>query len=112
MRAGDPSLPILIQVRQKLGSLPRYFLYFATDQTFAKIMLDREVATVHEGEVSRLNKELVAYATSVVNDGKLSIAYRAEALRQQGMSNAQLFEAATVMSVYAKNCGCAAARPR
>jgi len=104
MRAGDPSLPILIQVRQKLGSLPRYFLYFATDQTFAKIMLDREVATVHEGEVSRLNKELVAYATSVVNDGKLSIAYRAEALRQQGMTNEQLFEATTVISVYAKNC--------
>ena len=41
-------------------------------------MLDREVATVHEGEVSRLNKELVAYATSVVNDGKLSNALQLE----------------------------------
>jgi len=59
---------------------------------------------VLEGEVSRLNKELVAYATSVVNGGKLSISYRAEQLRQLGMTNEQLFEATTVASVYAKNC--------
>ena len=104
MRAQDPSTPVLIAVRQKLCSLPRYFVYMAADPTYAKIMLDREVATVLEGEVSRLNKELVAYATSMVNDGRLSIAYRAEALRQLGMTNEQLFEATTVVSVFAKNC--------
>src|SRR2546429_1795008 len=56
MRAQDPSTPVLIAVRQKLGSLPRYFVYIAADPTYAKIMLDREVATVLEGEVSRLNR--------------------------------------------------------
>ncbi|HEV8656494.1 MAG TPA: hypothetical protein VGR85_13380, partial [Candidatus Limnocylindria bacterium] len=71
MRAQDPSSPVLVEVRQKLGSVPRYFLYMANDPRYTKIVLDREIATVHEGEVSRLNKELVAYATSVVNDGKL-----------------------------------------
>jgi len=104
IRAQDPSTPILVEVRQKLGSVPRYFMYMAGDAKYAKILLDREVATIHEGEVSRLNKELIAYATSVVNDGKLSMAYRAEMLRSQGMTNEQIFEATTVISVYAKNC--------
>lgn len=103
MRAQDPSTPILAEVRSKLGMVPRYFMYMAGDPTFAKIVLDREVATIHEGEVSRLNKELVAYATSLVNDGRLSLTHRAEALRQLGMTNEQLFEATTVTSVYAKN---------
>src|SRR5437867_1972001 len=96
--------PILIEIRQKLGSIPRYFTYMAADPKFAKIVLDREVATLLEGEVSRLNKELIAYATSVVNDARLSITYRAETLRQLGMTNEQLFEATTVISVFAKNC--------
>ena len=104
VRAQDPSLPVLLEVRAKLGLVPRYFMYMAGDPAFAKIVLDREVATVLEGEVSRLNKELVAYATSVVNGGKLSMSYRAEQLRQLGMTNEQLFEATTVVSVYAKNC--------
>src|SRR5881628_2855606 len=65
---------------------------------------DMSTPILIEGEVSRLNKELIAYATSVVNDARLSIAYRAEALRQLGMTNEQLFEATTVISVFAKNC--------
>jgi len=103
MRAQDPSAPVLIEVRQKLGSVPRYFLYMANDPKYAKIVLDREVATVHEGEVSRLNKELVAYATSLVNDGKLSMLYRAEVLRTLGVTNEQLFEVTTVVSIFVKN---------
>ncbi|MEX2047059.1 MAG: carboxymuconolactone decarboxylase family protein [Chloroflexota bacterium] len=103
MRAQDPSAPVLVEVRQKLGSIPRYFLYMANDAKYAKIVLDREVATVHEGEVSRLNKELVAYATSVVNDGKLSMLYRAEVLRGLGMTNDQLFEVTTVVSIFVKS---------
>jgi alkylhydroperoxidase/carboxymuconolactone decarboxylase family protein YurZ len=103
MRAQDPSLPVLVEVRQRLGSIPRYFLYLANDPMYAKIALDREVATVHEGEVSRLNKEFVAYATSIVNDGKLSILYRADALKKLGVTNEQLFEATSVVSIFAKN---------
>jgi len=103
MRAQDPSSPVLVEVRQKLGSIPRYFLYMANDPRYTKIVLDREIATVHEGEVSRLNKELVAYATSVVNDGKLSMLYRAEVLRSLGLTNEQLFEVTTVVSIFAKN---------
>ncbi len=103
MRAQDPSSPVLVEVRQKLGSIPRYFLYMANDPRYTKIVLDREVATVHEGEVSRLNKELIAYATSVVNDGKLSILYRAEVLRSLGLTNEQLFEVTTVVSIFVKN---------
>jgi len=103
MRAGDPSLPILVEVRQRLGNVPRYFLYMAADAQFAKIVLDREIATIHEGEVSRLNKELVAFATSVMNGGRLSMTHRAETLRQLGMTNEQLFEATTVVSVFGKN---------
>ena len=81
-------------IRGKLRNQPQHFA----------IVLDREIAIIHEGEVSRLNKELVAYSTSVVNDGRLSITYRAEALRQLGMTNEQLFEATTVISVFSKNC--------
>src|SRR5712692_6925493 len=95
MRAQDPSTPVLVEVRQKLGSVPRYFLYMANDPRYTKIVLDREV--------SRLNKELVAYATSVVNDGKLSILYRAEVLRSLGLTNEQLFEVTTVVSIFVKN---------
>ncbi len=104
VRAQDPSTPVLLEVRAKLGSIPRYFMYMAGDPVYAKVVLDREVATVLEGEVSRLNKELVAYATSVVNGGKMSMTYRAESLRQLGMTNEQIFEATTVISVFAKNC--------
>ncbi len=104
MRAQDTSTPILVEVRAKLGSVPRYFMYMAGDPVYARIVLDREIATVHEGEVSRPNKELVAYATSIVNDARMSITHRAENLRQLGMTNEQLFEATTVISVYAKNC--------
>ncbi|MGH2492040.1 MAG: hypothetical protein ACRDF9_11065 [Candidatus Limnocylindria bacterium] len=103
MRAQDPSSPVLVEVRQRLGSVPRYFLYMANDAKYAKIVLDREVATIHEGEVSRLNKELVAYATSVVNNGKLSMLYRAEVLRGLGLTNEQLFEVTTVVSIFVKN---------
>ena len=103
MRSQDPSSPVLVEVRQRLGSVPRYFLYMATDAKYAKIVLDREIATVHEGEVSRLNKELVAYATSVVNNGRLSMLYRAEVLRGLGMTNDQLFEVTTVVSIFVKN---------
>lgn len=103
LRAQDPSSPVLVEVRQKLGSIPRYFLYMANDPRYTKIVLDRELATVHEGEVSRLNKELVAYATSVVNDGKLSMVYRAEVLRGLGLTNEQLFEVTTVVSIFVKN---------
>lgn len=104
VRAQDLSTPILVEVRSKLGSVPKYFQYMAGDPVYAKIVLDREVSTIHEGEVKRVNKELVAYATSVMNDGRLSITYRADALRQLGVTNEQIFEATTVVSVYAKNC--------
>lgn len=104
IRAQDVSIPVLQEVRAKLGSIPRYFIYIAGDPVYAKVVLDREMSTIHEGEVSRLNKELVAFATSVVNDGKLSMAYRADALRQLGVTNEQLFEATAVVSVYAKSC--------
>jgi len=40
---------------------------------------------------------------SIVNDGKLSIPYRAEVLRGLGATNDQLFEATTVISIFAKN---------
>ncbi len=103
MRAQEPSAPALVEVRKKLGSVPRYFLYMASDPKYTKIVLDREVATIHEGEVSRLNKELVAYATSVVNDGKLSMLYRAEVLRGLGLTNEQLFEVTMVVSIFVKN---------
>jgi alkylhydroperoxidase family enzyme len=82
--------------------VPRYFLFMASDPKYAKIVLDREIATVHQGEVSRLNKELVAYATSVVNDGKLSMLYRAEVLRGLGLTNEQLFEVTTVVSIFVR----------
>jgi alkylhydroperoxidase/carboxymuconolactone decarboxylase family protein YurZ len=102
MRAQDSSSPVLMEARQKLGSVPRYFLFMASDPKYAKIVLDREIATVHQGEVSRLNKELVAYATSVVNDGKLSMLYRAEVLRGLGLTNEQLFEVTTVVSIFVR----------
>lgn len=104
MRAQDPeSAPVLAEVRERLGELPRYFAYMATDPSFCRLVLQREIATVHEGDVSRVNKELVAYATSLANGAILSIAHRADALHSLGMTNEQLFEATTVVSVFVKN---------
>ena len=38
LRAQDPSSQILVEVRGKLGSVPRYFLYMATDPLYARIV--------------------------------------------------------------------------
>lgn len=103
MRALELSTPVLLQVREKLGEVPRYFQYLANDPAFCKLVLDREVATVHEGDVSRVNKELVAFGTSLVNGALYSIGHRADTLRQLGMTNEQLFEATTAVTVFVKN---------
>ncbi|HEX9494387.1 MAG TPA: carboxymuconolactone decarboxylase family protein [Candidatus Limnocylindria bacterium] len=103
MRALELSTPVLAQVRQKLGEVPRYFQYMASDPQFCQLVLDREVATIHEGDVSRVNKELVAFGTSLVNGALYSIGHRAETLRQLGMTNEQLFEATTAVTVFVKN---------
>ncbi len=100
----DPSTPILQEVRKTLGEVPAIFRYMAHDEKFCKIVLDRERAAIIEpGEVSRDNKELAAYATSVMSGAPLSIQHRASMLRQQGMTNEQLFEATTVIAAFAKN---------
>ena len=100
----DPSTPILMEIRTALGNVPLIFRYMAHDEKFTKIVLAREKAIVLEpGEVARVNKELAAFATSVMNAAPLSIQHRAENLRQQGMSNEQLFEATTVVAAFAKN---------
>ena len=103
MRALEQSTPILVEVRSKLGSVPRYFQYMANDPAFCKLVLDREIATVHEGDVSRLNKELVAYGTSLANSALYSVSHRADTLKQLGMTNEQLFEATTAVTVFVKN---------
>ena len=103
MRALEVSTPILQEVRAKLGDIPRYFLYMANDPAFCKLVLDREIAAVHEGDVSRLNKELVAYGTSLANSALYSVSHRADALKQLGMTNEQLFEATTAVTVFVKN---------
>jgi alkylhydroperoxidase/carboxymuconolactone decarboxylase family protein YurZ len=103
MRALELSTPVLIEVREKLGSVPRYFQYMANDPAFCKLVLDREVAAVHEGDVSRVNKELVAYGTSLVNSALYSIGHRADTLKHLGMTNEQLFEATTAVTVFVKN---------
>jgi len=103
MRALEQSTPALVEVRTKLGSVPRYFQYMANDAAFCKLILDREVATIHEGDVSRLNKELIAYGTSLVNSALYSVSHRADTLKQLGMTNEQLFEATTAVTVFVKN---------
>jgi len=103
MRALEQSTPVLVEVRSKLGSVPRYFQYMANDPAFCKLILDREVATIHEGDVSRLNKELIAYGTSLVNSALYSVSHRADTLKQLGMTNEQLFEATTAVTVFVKN---------
>jgi alkylhydroperoxidase/carboxymuconolactone decarboxylase family protein YurZ len=103
MRALDPTTPILVDVRTRLGSVPRYFQYMANDPGFCKLVLDREIATIREGDVSRLNKELVAYGTSLVNSALYSVSHRADTLKQLGMTNEQLFEATTAVTVFVKN---------
>src|SRR5439155_2268306 len=65
MRALEQSTPILQEVRGKLGSVPRYFQYMANDPVVCKLVLDRDIATVHVADVSTLNKELVAYGKSL-----------------------------------------------
>lgn len=100
----DPSTPILKEVREALGSLPAIFRYMAHDEKFTRIVLQREKATlIDPGEVSRLNKELTAYATSVMNGAMLSIQHRADTLRENGFTNVQLFEATSVIAAFAKN---------
>jgi alkylhydroperoxidase family enzyme len=100
----DASTPILQEIRKELGSVPQIFRYMAHDEKFTKIVLAREKATiVEQGEVSRVDKELAAFATSVMAGASLSIQHRADTLRQQGMTNEQLFEAVTVIAAFAKN---------
>ena len=103
MRALELSTPVLVEVREKLGSVPRYFQYMANDPAFCKLVLDREVAALHEGDVSRVNKELVAYGTSLANGALYSIGHRADTLKHLGMTNEQLFEATTAVTVFVKN---------
>lgn len=103
MRALELSTPVLVDVRAKLGSVPRYFQYMANDPGFCRIVMDRELATIHEGDVSRLNKELVAYGTSLVNSALYSVSHRADILKQLGMTNEQLFEATTAVTVFVKD---------
>jgi alkylhydroperoxidase family enzyme len=100
----DQSTPILQEIRKELGTVPALFRYMAHDAKFARIVVNREKAAILEpGEVSRVNKELVAYAVSLMNAAPLSSQYRADNLRQQGLSNEQLFEATTVIAAFAKN---------
>lgn len=103
MRALDHATPVVQEVRSRLGSVPRYFLCMANDPDFCRLILHRELSTVHEGDVSRVNKELVAYGTSLVNDARYSIGQRAETLRSLGMTNAQLFEATVAVSIFMKS---------
>ena len=103
MRALELSTAVLGEVRTKLGSVPRYFQYMANDATFCKLVLDREIATIHEGDVSRVNKELVAFGTSLANSALYSVSHRADTLKHLGMTNEQLFEATTAVTVFVKN---------
>ena len=73
------------------------------DPGFCRLVVDREIATIREGDVSRLNKELVAYGTSLANSALYSVSHRADTLKQLGMTNEQLFEATTAVTVFAKN---------
>ena len=75
----------------------------ANDPGFCRLVVDREIATIREGDVSRLNKELVAYGTSLANSALYSVSHRADTLKQLGMTNEQLFEATTAVTVFAKN---------
>lgn len=100
----DASTPILQEVRKELGGVPQIFRYMAHDEKVTRIVLAREKATIFDpGEVSRANKEFAAFATSVMNNAPLSIQHRADGLRQQGVTNEQLFEATTVIAAFAKN---------
>ena len=100
----DASTPILQEVRKELGAVPQIFRHMAHDEKFTRIVLAREKATmIDSGDVSRANKELAGYATSVMNAAPLSIQHRADNLRQQGMTTEQLFEATTVIAAFAKN---------
>ena len=84
------------------GSVPRYFLYMANDPKYTKIVLDREVATVHEGEVSRLNKGRLCH-TSLVNNGASRCSTAPRCCVVSGMTSEQLFEVTTVVSIFVKN---------
>ncbi len=100
----DSSRPILQEIRKELGNVPQIFRYMAQDEKFAKIVLAREKATIVEpGDVSRANKELAGFATSVMNAAPLSMQHRGDNLRQLGLTNQQLFEATTVIAASAKN---------
>ncbi len=99
----DASTPVLQEVRKELGGVPQLYRYMAHDAKFTKIVLKREKAAIIDpGEVPRIDKELVVYATSVLNGAALSVQQRADSLRQQGMTNEQLFEAATVVASFVK----------
>lgn len=50
--------------------------------------------------MSRANKELVAYGTSLVNSATYPVGHRADTLKQLGMTNEQLFEATTAVTVF------------
>jgi len=56
-----------------------------------------------EGSLDQVDKELVAWAVSVVNDADYSIHLREEILEELGVSDEQLFEALQTTEIFQKN---------
>jgi len=102
--AKDPDeVDMLGEIEDALGRVPEYYRVMANDPEYLEVVWNREVVTMLEGTLDRVDKELVAWAVSVVNDGDYSIRLREEILAELGVSDEQLFEALQTVEIFQKN---------
>ncbi|MFB6353632.1 MAG: carboxymuconolactone decarboxylase family protein [Halobacteriales archaeon] len=102
--AKDPAdVPLLADIEEALGRLPEYYRVMANDPDYLEEVWTRERVTLLEGSLDRVDKELVAWAVSVVNDADYSTRLREALLDELGVTDEQLFEALQAIEIFQKN---------
>lgn len=96
-------VPLLGEIEDALGRVPEYYRVMANDPEYLEVVWNRETVTMLEGSLERVDKELVAWAVSVVNDADYSTRLREEILDDLGVTDEQLFEALQATEIFEKN---------
>lgn len=95
--------PLLGEIDENLGVLPTYYQVMARDPEFLSIIWDMEQATMFSGNLTRREKELLAFGVSITNHASYSIELHQEILTDTGVTTAELFEALMIVEIYNKD---------
>jgi AhpD family alkylhydroperoxidase len=96
-------VPLLGEIEEALGVLPIYYQAMANDPSFLDSVWAREKATMFSGSLKRLDKEFVAFVTSIVNVAGYSTRLHKQILEGLGATQDELFEALEVTEIFHKN---------